>query len=257
MKDIFRIMLITQNEPFYLNNAIDYLLKILPEETEIVATVLLSPSPFGKKLTKIQKVKRTFSIFGLSFTLYYSIKFIVSKLLKKSVKQTLVDNHIPIIELKSSINSKESLKEISSWNPDLLVSIAGNEIFKKEIINLSPMGCINLHSALLPQYRGLMPSFWVLKNKEEFAGVSVFYVDEGIDSGPIIVQKKISTSNLSLDKLIIKTKKIGMESIVESIQKIINNTVTLTDNNDQEASYFSFPTKEDVNDFYKSGGKFF
>ena len=66
----------------------------------------------------------------------------------------------------------------------------GNQIFKKQIIELAPKGCINLHTALLPKYRGLMPTFWVLKNNEKYTGVSVFFVDKGIDSGPIIVQRK-------------------------------------------------------------------
>jgi len=55
---------------------------------------------------------------------------------------------------------------------------------------LAPKGCLNLHSALLPKYRGLMPSFWVLKNNENKTGVSVFFVDKGIDSGPIFSAKK-------------------------------------------------------------------
>ena len=70
------------------------------------------------------------------------------------------------------------------------------------------MGCINLHTALLPKYRGLMPTFWVLKNNEKNTGVSVFFVDEGIDSGPIIVQKNISIGNMTQQELIVKTKKL-------------------------------------------------
>ena len=73
----------------------------------------------------------------------------------------------------------------------MLVSILGNQIFKRKLIDLAPKGCINLHTALLPKYRGLMPTFWALKNNEKNTGVSVFFVDEGIDSGPIIIQKKV------------------------------------------------------------------
>ena len=80
---------------------------------------------------------------------------------------------------------------IKYYEPDLLVSILGNQIYREPIINLASNGCINLHTALLPKYRGLMPSFWVLRNGEYYTGVSVFFVDEGIDSGPIIVQKKV------------------------------------------------------------------
>jgi len=72
-----------------------------------------------------------------------------------------------------------------------------------------------------------MPSFWVLKNNENKTGVSVFFVDKGIDSGPILVQKELSISqNMTQEELIKKSKKIGMNAIIEAIeliQKVILN----------------------------------
>ena len=73
------------------------------------------------------------------------------------------NNNIPIIKLNESINSFKSVNIIKSHKPDLLISILGNQIFKKPIIDLAPLGCLNLHTALLPKYRGLMPTFWVFK----------------------------------------------------------------------------------------------
>ena len=146
---------------------------------------------------------------------------------------------------------------IKKFKPDLLVSILGNEIFKKPIIDLAAKGCINLHTALLPKYRGLMPSFWVLKNNEQFTGVSVFFVDEGIDSGPIIIQKKVKIQDYSQQELISITKKIGMEAIAEAIDQIQNNNITLIENDDSKKTYYSFPKRKDVKDFLKKGKKFF
>jgi methionyl-tRNA formyltransferase len=143
------------------------------------------------------------------------------------------------------------------YSPDLLVSIQGNEIFKKSIIKLAKKGCINLHTALLPKYRGLMPTFWALKNNEKYTGVSVFFVDEGIDSGPIIFQKRIEIKNQTQEELIIQTKKIGMEAIVEAIKLINEDNITLIENDDSKKTYFSFPNKSDVNDFKKIGKSFF
>ena len=139
----------------------------------------------------------------------------------------------------------------------MLVSILGNEIFKKPIINLAKKGCINLHTALLPKYRGLMPSFWVLKNNEEFTGVSVFFVDEGIDSGPIIVQKKVKINNLTQQELIKITKKIGMDAIAEAIDLIEKDDFDLIENDDSKKTYYSFPKRSDVKDFYNKGKRFF
>lgn len=253
-----KIVIITQNEPFYLAKNIEYLLSILPKKYEVVAAVIASPSPFGKKESFIKKAKRTFDIFGFNFFLFYSIKYILYYFdSTKSVKKVLLKNNVTEIELLKSINHISSIKIIESFKPDLLVSIQGNEIFKTPIIKLAKKGCINLHTALLPKYRGLMPTFWALKNNEKYTGVSVFFVDEGIDSGPIIVQKKIEIKNQTQEQLIIQTKKIGMEAIVEAINLINENTFTLIENDDSKKSYFSFPEKSDVDNFKKIGKSFF
>ena len=251
-----RIIIITQDEPFYLKSNLEYLTKILPDETEIVGCVVNEASPFGKKETFIEKILKTYNVFGFNFFIHYSIKYIKSYF-SKSIKSLLLENDIPIINIEGSINSQNSLNKIQTFNPDLLVSILGNQIFKKPLIDLAPKGCINLHTALLPKYRGLMPTFWVMKNNEKYTGVSVFFVDEGIDSGPIIVQEKVKIGNLSQEQLIKRTKKIGMELISKSINLIQKNEVQLIKNNPLESTYFTFPTKEDVLEFKKIGKNFF
>ena len=102
-----------------------------------------------------------------------------------------------------------------------------------------------------------MPTFWVLKNNEKKTGVSVFIVDNGIDSGPIIVQKEITIGNKNQEELIKGTKKIGMEAIAKSIDLIQKNQVNLIENDISKGSYYSFPTKQDVLEFNKKGKKFF
>ena len=102
-----------------------------------------------------------------------------------------------------------------------------------------------------------MPTFWVLKNDEKYTGVSVFFIDEGIDSGPIIVQKKIEIGDKSQSELIQVTKKIGMEAIAEAIDLILKENINLIKNNETDKSYFSFPTKKDVKEFKLKGKKFF
>lgn len=254
-----RIIILTQDEPFYLAENIDYLLNNLPENTEVVATVLFEASPFGGKKSFIQKIKETINIFGFRFFIYYGVKMFFAKFnSNKKISKILQNHNIKKIRLKKGINSKESVNILKSYDPDLLISIAGNQIFKKQIFNMAPKGCLNLHTALLPKYRGLMPSFWVLKNNEKETGVSVFFVDEGIDSGNIVVQKKISIpKDMTQAQLIKYSKKIGMDAIIESIKKIRDNKVELIPNKDEKMTYFSFPTKEDVKEFKKNGKRFF
>ena len=252
-----RILIITQNEPFYLSNNLNYLFSNLSSDHKIVGCLVASASPFGKKESFLKKVLVTKKIFGLHFFMYYAVKFMKSKLFEKSVKLVLKDFDIPLIEIKGSINSATNIERIRSFQPDLLVSILGNQIFKKPLLELAPKGCINLHTSLLPKYRGLMPSFWVLKNNEKNTGVSVFYVDEGIDSGPIIIQQKVEIANRTQQQLIKHTKQIGMECILRAIDLINDNDVRLIVNNPMDKTYFSFPTKDDVRIFKQLGKRFF
>jgi methionyl-tRNA formyltransferase len=253
-----RLLILTQNDPFYLAQNLDYLIHRLPKQSAIVGCLLFDVSPFGKKESFLQKTKKTYQVFGIRFFTYYTIKFLLNKLNPfKRIIYVLKKRNIPLIKLQKGINHSDSLKIIHKYQPDLLISIAGNQIFKKPLIDLAPKGCINLHTALLPKYRGLMPSFWVLKNNEKKTGVSVFFVDEGIDSGPIIVQKEVEIQpNESQQCLIKRTKKIGMDAIIEAIEKIRNNNLDLLPNNDTEMTYYTFPTKEDVREFRKAGKKF-
>jgi len=161
-----------------------------------------------------------------------------------------------LIKLPGSINSQASLDLISHYDPDLIISIAANQIFKSSLINLPKKGIINLHTSLLPLYRGLLPSFWVIKNKEFETGVSVFWVDEGIDSGQIIVQEKLRILGCSQSELIRYTKILGMEAIVSAVSKIMSGDNSTIANDDSKATYYSFPTRKDVKEFLRQGSKF-
>jgi methionyl-tRNA formyltransferase len=122
---------------------------------------------------------------------------------------------------------------------------------------LAPQGCLNLHTALLPKYRGLMPTFWALKNGEKETGVSVFLVDEGIDSGPIVVQKRVAIGTDSLERLIRRTKIIGMDAVWEAVERMRSGKFDLLPNPEAEKSYFSFPTRGDVRAFRAAGKRLY
>ena len=253
-----RILIITQDEPFYLADNIDYLIRNIPSHSVIVGCCLFDVSPFGRRESFLQKALKTLRIFGVGFFIHYTIRFLSSRIFaNKRVKKILKKHRVPIIQLQKSINDSDSIELLSSYQPDLLVSIAGNQIFKRPIIDLAPRGCLNLHTALLPKYRGLMPSFWVLKNGEGQTGVSVFFVDEGIDSGPIIVQESVEIDGRSQEELIRHTKKIGMDAIIKAINLIENKNYKLIENNAEDKTYYSFPTRKDVLGFLDAGQRFF
>lgn len=95
---------------------------------------------------------------------------------------------IPFIPVEN-VNTDEFLSVMDKYQPDLLVSMSFNQILKKNIIGYAPQGFINCHAGALPFYRGRNPLNWVLINGESSFGITVHYVDEGIDTGDIIEQR--------------------------------------------------------------------
>lgn len=252
------IVLVVPDEPFYVANNLDYLIRSSKKKYHIRGCILLSPTPYGKRNSFLDKFLKTLKIFGFKFVIYYGFKFIFNKIFKSSVKNVLKKNEIPIIRLQESLNTKKSLDIISKLKPDVIISILGNEIFKTSLLNLPTFGCINLHTSMLPKYRGMMPTFWVLLNKERETGVTVFKMDEGIDSGPILAQEKVKIdSKFSQQDLIIKTKRIGMSLILETLNMIAENSIRFIENDVKKSSYFSYPTRKDVKLFKLRGNKFF
>lgn len=96
--------------------------------------------------------------------------------------------NIPV-ELSENINAKEFIDTVRAYNADLFVSMSFNQIFRSEIINLPHYKTINCHAGKLPFYRGRNILNWALINDEKEFGITVHYVDEGIDTGDIILQE--------------------------------------------------------------------
>jgi len=253
-----KIVLLTQDDPFYLPESNDDFLNKLKELTghELVSVIVTDASPFGKKEKFFIKVRKTYSIFGLRFFIYYTIKYIVRKMiLRKSVLKVVQKHRVPLWKLNESINSSASLDKLKKLAPDLIIIIAGNQIIKKEVLDLPKYGVINAHSSLLPAFKGLLPTFWVLKNNEKLTGVTVYKLGEGIDDGPIINSKEILiTKEMSHADLVKKAKYVANDLLIQAID-IVKNPEKFRYS--KGGSYYKFPTRADVKEFYKIRKKFY
>ena len=253
-----RVVLLTQDEPLFLAPGIDYLLSRCPPGVTVAGCVGFDPSPVGKRLGMVDRARKLLQVFGARYFVRYAARFAVARLRPSRRLGAILKRHgVPVVDVGGDVNSGPALDAIRVYLPDLLVSIAGNQIFRKPLIELAPKGCLNLHTALLPKYRGLMPTFWVLKNDERETGVSVFLVDEEIDSGPIVVQKRIPIETTSLEQLIRRTKTIGMDAVWEAVEKIRSADFEPMPNPDADKSYFSFPTAADVRAFRAAGKRLY
>jgi methionyl-tRNA formyltransferase len=254
-----RVIFITQEDPFYLAASFRYILDHLPPATEVAAAVVLSGSPFGAKHSFLGKVRRIHEVFGPHFLWRYGWRFLRAKLDRsRSVAELFRACDIEVLTpANGSINAPDFLEALRRRRPDLLVSVSANQVFRRALIELAPRGCLNVHSALLPRHRGLMPTFWALRHGDSETGVSVIFVDEGIDTGPILVQRRIPIRERCLDVLLRDTKQLGAEAVVEALAKVRDGEVAVRPNGPADGNYNGFPTPSDVSAFLSAGNRLF
>lgn len=157
------------------------------------------------------------------------------------------------IAIHQSINSPEALADLQNFNPDLIISIRYGNIFHPPAISIPKHGIINLHSGLIPKYRGIMSSFWAILNGENQLGCSLHYIDNAkIDFGRII---SFSAKKLQRERSFIFNVAAlyddGCRMIVDAMQKISlqENIKTIDPEKCGEINYFSIPQKNDVEKF--------
>jgi methionyl-tRNA formyltransferase len=90
----------------------------------------------------------------------------------------------------TNIRDPAFFRELSAIRPELIVVVAYGKILPLSILNLPPYGCVNVHASLLPKYRGAAPIQWALLNGEKKTGVTTMLMDEGLDTGPILLQEE-------------------------------------------------------------------
>lgn len=174
-----------------------------------------------------------------------------------SIKAVAEHYSIPFYSCQN-INEPHFIESLSrELNPDVIVSIESTQIFKRGILNLPRLGCINVHPSLLPRYRGPAPRFWVLANGEAETGVTVHYMDEKLDNGGIILQSKVAIRpEDTVHSLIARTRSLGATLVLQALEHIERGTVSITPNDSEDATYYSFPTAEDVKMLLRRGRKF-
>ena len=106
------------------------------------------------------------------------------------VKEAAVAHGIPVFQ-PVKIREPEAVEELRKYNADIMVVIAFGQILPKEILDMTPYGCINVHASLLPSYRGAAPIQWAVINGDKVSGVTTMQMNEGLDTGDILLTEKV------------------------------------------------------------------
>ena len=167
-----------------------------------------------------------------------------NKIIFSPVKQFGIDNEIEVIQPKK-VKDEKIIKKIKEINPDLIVVVAYGKILPKEIIDIPKYGIINVHSSLLPKYRGASPIHSAILNGDTESGVSIMYIEEGLDSGDVILQESCDIlESDTLGNLHDKLKDLGAIVLEKALKLIEEGKVEATKQDESLATFVKPITKE-------------
>ncbi|MDD7738734.1 MAG: methionyl-tRNA formyltransferase [Fusicatenibacter sp.] len=142
------------------------------------------------------------------------------------VKEAALALGLPVYQ-PSRVRSMEAIDTIRQMKPDVIVVVAFGQIIPKEILELPPLGCINVHASLLPAYRGAAPIQWAVINGEPKSGVTIMKMDEGLDTGDMLAKTEIP---LEMDEtggsLFDKLSESGAKLLVDTLPLLAEGKIT-------------------------------
>lgn len=152
------------------------------------------------------------------------------------------------------VRDEEFVKTLRAYNPDVMVVVAFGQIIPLSILEMPKFGCVNIHGSLLPKYRGAAPIQWAVLDGEKETGITTILMDEGIDTGDILLKKTIQidtdeTSGSLFDKLMA----LGAKTILETLDELEKGNLTPTKQGESPTAYAKMLTKAmGLIDFTKS-----
>ena len=153
------------------------------------------------------------------------------------VKELALKYSIPVFQ-PQKMRDEQTICNLKSLNPDLIIVVAYGKILPKEILDIPPLGCINVHASLLPKYRGAGPIQWSVINGEKETGVTTMYMDVGLDNGDMIINNLIKIGeNETAGELHDRVSVLGAQTLIETLNLLKKGEIIRTKQNDNIATY--------------------
>ena len=184
----------------------------------------MGTSEFG--LPTLEQIKNNFNLIAI-VTNYDKPSGRGLKIRNSAVKEYAIKKDIELLQPKN-LKDPNFVEKIKKFKPDFLIVVAFR-MLPKVIWSIPNLGTINLHASLLPNYRGAAPINWALINGEKYTGVTTFFIDDKIDTGDILLQKRIKINKSdNAEDLHNSLSKIGSLLINDTINGVINNNIKST-----------------------------
>jgi methionyl-tRNA formyltransferase len=166
------------------------------------------------------------------------------------VKDAAIRLGVPVRQ-PERVKAPEAIDEIRAQRPDMIVVVAFGQILPKAILEIPPNGCLNVHASLLPAYRGAAPIQWAIIRGEERTGVTTMLMDEGMDTGPMLMQQTVEIKpDERAGALAERLSQIGATLLVETIDAWMRGAVTATPQDHAQATTAPLMQKNDGQIFW-------
>ena len=160
------------------------------------------------------------------------------------VKQKALEYNLPVLQ-PEKIKTEEFTAELERLQPDLIVVVAFGQILSQRILDIPPLGCVNVHASLLPKYRGAAPIHWSIINGEKETGVTTMLMDAGLDTGDMLLKDKVTiTEEMTTEELHDQLMAMGGKLLAETIDGLANGTITPEKQDDSISNYAGMLNKE-------------
>ncbi|MCZ6801791.1 MAG: methionyl-tRNA formyltransferase [Nitrospirae bacterium] len=161
------------------------------------------------------------------------------------VKELALLNDVPVVQ-PEKMKALEFLECLEAWNPDVIVVTAFGRILPKAILDVPRQGCVNVHGSLLPAYRGAAPIQWAIINGETQTGITTMFMDEGMDTGDILLQEQVDIHvDETAGELAIRLAEVGGRLLVPTLEKLEAGSLTRIPQDDAQASLAPILTKSE------------
>jgi folate-dependent phosphoribosylglycinamide formyltransferase PurN len=259
-----RVVIVTVNEYYYIPK---FLRRVVEAESIEIVGITTTPPSLGTQ-NVLAFAYDLFETFGprvfCKHTAFYAKHFlldVINRTLNTGASyscRTLADRYGIEYRHVTDVNSSDYIDYVESKAPDVLVSVAATQKFEPRLLAVPTERAINIHSSLLPEYRGVSPSFWTMLNDEPETGVSVHLMDEDLDSGDVIRQEPIGTrDDDTLHTLNTRVAEVGSEVLLQALVDIDSGSLNRTPIDPEAGSYYSMPSRSDVRAFREGGRRFY
>jgi methionyl-tRNA formyltransferase len=167
------------------------------------------------------------------------------KLQPTPVKRVALAHNLPVLQPERA-RAESFINELRALAPDLVVVVAYGQILPQAILDIPPLGCLNVHTSILPKYRGAAPIQWALFNGDSETGVTIMKMDAGLDTGDVVSEARTPIADSDdAQTLHDRLATLGANLLIRTLQKFVERRITPRPQPKEGASYARKITKED------------